>query len=168
MTLKNRIEQCLTEMNTPDLVEIWNRYVENIRRNELHIYPMRKFNEVFNGDAEKAIACCNFSMRDGNFSLNDNYFWFLSDGYVESANYPNENNSIVSYCDLANHIFNHNNPLGNLEIEKIIGMERRSYEVTCKISIRVSALDEDEAQEIALDNIACGDIKDCDVMEIKQ
>lgn len=113
-----RIIEILYQMHSHDRVSIWNKYVDKQEIPFAHIYHMGELNTVFDTPIN-AISLCQSSIKNGDFSIDDDFFSYEPD-YVCSCNYPDDENSPINYFDLAEYIIEFKEDFDNEDIAKII------------------------------------------------
>ena len=112
--MKDKLRECLEQMDDVSLCVAWNEYQGNIR-GESEIYPMDWFDEIMQGREPWEIArCCYYS---GKFCPAHNYFWFNGYGNACSSDYPLDN---ICIDDMVDYIIENNDSLYNDEIQAIL------------------------------------------------
>ena len=114
--MKEKILECLNEMDAGDLICIHNEYCDAVNAYDDHIYSMDDLDMLCEGQDAFWIACRAIF---GNFCANDDYIMF--NGY---GNFQTMNDFEVKYFahigDIADYIERNGDSLYNDDIQDII------------------------------------------------
>lgn len=114
--LKERIIECMNEMDAMDLIHLHNEYCGAVNACDDGIYSMNDFNDLCEGqDAEWIAGRIYF----GDFRYNDDYIRFNGYGnFVTFNDYSVKDNT--HFYDIADHIVREMDSLYNDEIQGIL------------------------------------------------
>ena len=93
------IEIVANKWETSDIVHAWNLMLEG-KEVRCKIFPMSSFNEMFNGKSHLEVIKM---VHNCQFGVDDDYFSFNAEGYIESFSDINDF-SAFSYYDLADYL----------------------------------------------------------------
>ena len=127
--LKTVIIQHIEQMETTELVLIWDEYCAATNNMNNYIYEMDSFDEIMDGMNPWEIArACYYS---GNFCPAHDYFWFNGYGNLESADTiwgGTNDKSPVYIPEIAVYIADKEDALYNDEIQEILDdFEKEDY-----------------------------------------
>lgn len=116
MTTKEKILECLNEMDAAELIQIHNEYCGAVNACDDYIYSMDDLDELCSGQDAHWIACRAIF---GDFNASDDYIKFNGYGNFQTMN----DYSVKHYIyidDIANHIERENDSLYNDDIQDIL------------------------------------------------
>lgn len=102
----DKIDAVLGYMDDKDLVNVWNRYANEVGEDEIH--PMDDVAKVFEGYSIEELI----DLGTNGFSLLDN--WFMGDTSFDYPDYYIDFDDIERYC------VDNDDDLGNSEIWKVL------------------------------------------------
>lgn len=119
--LKTVVSQHIEQMDSAEIVAIWNEYCSAGGDMDNYIYHMDVFDEIMSGMKPWEIArACYYG---GNFCPAHNYFWFNGYGNLESADTiwgGNNDESPVYIPEISAYIVDEEDALYNDEIQEIL------------------------------------------------
>lgn len=122
--LYDAILEAMQEMDTSEIISMWNEYTDEINRCDDRVYSMDEFDEIMQGCAPWEIARACFYGEE--FKPCDAYFYFNAYGNLESFDYVSTNpdyfkyNKLVDVEELIMYIMDENNALYNDDIQTIL------------------------------------------------
>lgn len=127
--LKTVVTQHIEQMDTSEIVAIWNEYCAASGYMDNYIHHMDDFDEIMDGMKPWEIArACYYS---GNFCPAHDYFWFNGYGNLESADTiwgGTNDKSPVYIPEIAAYIVDEEDALYNDEIQEILDdFEKEDY-----------------------------------------
>ncbi len=128
------IMEVLQELDTCDLVRMWNDFCEEDSRMDDYIYLMEEFDDIMAGKEPWEIARACFYGHE--FCPAHDYFWFNGYGNLESADFPCEEleSCPIYLSEMAAYIMDNDEDFDNDELREVLD------EMTME-------LDEDEEEE---------------------
>ena len=116
MTKKERILECLNEMDAVELIHIHNEYCDAVNAYDDHIYSMDDLDLLCSGQDAHWIACRAIF---GDFNASDDYIKFNGYGNFQTMNDYNIQHYIY-IDDIADYIESENNSLYNDDVQDIL------------------------------------------------
>lgn len=119
--LKTVVTQHIEQMDTSEIVTIWNEYCSASGNMDDYIYSMDDFDEIMGGMKPWKIAHACYC--GGDFCPVHDYFWFNGYGNLESADTiwgGTDDESPVYIPEIAAYIVDEENALYNDEIQEIL------------------------------------------------
>lgn len=114
--LKEKILECLKEMETSELIQIHNEYCDATNNVDNNIYSMDDF-EILCGEQDALWIACRIFY--GDFNPNDDFIFFNAYGnFITGNDYNIKEHIYIS--DIANHIIDNNDSLYNDDIQEIL------------------------------------------------
>lgn len=125
MTKYERILDALNNMDTSDIVSVWNEYCSTNGNMDDYVYSMGDFNELMGDrDAWEVARACFY----GDFRPCDDYFRFNVYGNIESFDTWEEETSPISAEDIAEYCAENNDALYSDDIKEAIEDEEEEDE----------------------------------------
>lgn len=125
MSKYERILEALNEMDTRDIVSVWNEYCSTNDYMDDYVYSMEEFNELMGDcDAWEVARACFY----GDFRPCDDYFCFNGYGNIESFDTWEEETSLISLEDIAKYCAENDDALYSDDIKEAIEDEEEEEE----------------------------------------
>lgn len=110
------IKEFIEELNSDDIVYLWNEYCDKVNYYDDRIYYMYEFDDLFYGKTPLDIL----DSVSSDFSSNDDYFQFNGYGYAKSFDYPEDRIEVDEVVDF---IIENDDSLENDDIRDILDEE---------------------------------------------
>ncbi len=114
--LKERIIECINEMETVDLIQLHNEYCVTVNASDNYVYSMDDLDMICQGQDAYWIACRTYF---GDFNASDDYIMFNGYGNFQTLNdYSVKHHIYID--DIADYIVSNNDPLCNDDLVDIV------------------------------------------------
>ena len=107
--------QYLKDLDSSELVDVWNTFLLHTNREDEVINNMSDFNEIFANNEPYEIA---LAASSDYFSADDSMFWMDEDGALHSCSHVCD--SLIDIIELSDYIYNNFDPCDNKGLMDIL------------------------------------------------
>ena len=113
------LEDYISNLDTADLIALWNQYVSEANRMDDYIYSMNSFDEMHDGMKPWGIARAAY--YSGHFCPADDWYWYNGYGNLVSSDWPEHEEASPYYLDeIIDYIIDNKDDLGNSDIRALL------------------------------------------------
>lgn len=117
--LYEALEDYISNLDTADLIALWNQYVSEANRMDDYIYSMDAFDEMHDG--MKPWDIVRAAYYSGKFCPADAWYWYNGYGNLVSSDWPEQEDDSPYYLDeITNYIIDNKDDLGNSDIRALL------------------------------------------------
>lgn len=113
------LQDYFDNLDTADLVSLWNRYTDEANRMDDYIYSMNDFDEMHDG--MKPWDIVRAAYYSGKFCPAHDWYWYNAYGNLVSSDWPEMEGDSPYYLDeIIDYIIDEDNDLGNSDIRALL------------------------------------------------
>lgn len=113
------LEDYISNLDTANLISLWNQYVSEANRMDDYIYSMDSFDEMHDG--MKPWDIVRAAYYSGKFCPADDWYWYNGYGNLVSSDWPEREDASPYYLDeIIDYIIDNKDDLGNSDIRALL------------------------------------------------